>query len=86
MLSSITGGHNMTLNEKVQSLVDAKKFDEAITLLARVNHPRAIERMKQIEIQRAAYKRIAQRNASISMVIAFFACAASLAICSLLNM
>lgn len=75
----------MTLNERVQNLVNAKRFDEAITLLAGVNHPRAIERMKQIEIQRAAYKRLAQRNASIGMVIAFFACAGSLIICSLLN-
>jgi hypothetical protein len=62
------------LKEKVQSLVDAKKFDEAITLLGNVDNPHATHWIHRIEAMRTAHFRQAQWRSGWFMVAAFFAC------------
>ena len=76
----------MKLKEKVQSLIDSHQYDEAITLLGNVDSPHATDWVRRIEAMRTAHFRKAQWQSGWFMAAAFFTCAASLVICSLLNM
>lgn len=65
------------LSDKVQSLLNAHQYDEAITLLAGVDSPRATDWIHRIEAQRAAYVRQSQRNATTWLLLSIFGCIAA---------
>ncbi len=75
----------MKLTEKVQGLIDAKKYDEAITILAAIDSPKATDWIHRIEALRTVHITKSRQRVVLNMFIMFFACGASLVICSLLN-
>lgn len=65
------------LSDKIQSLVDAKQFDEAIGLLAGIDSTKATDWILRIEAQRAAYVRQAQRQSTKWLLLSIFGCIAA---------
>lgn len=70
----------MKLSDRVKSLVDAKKYDDAIELLASVNNPKATDWIKRIEALQGLQKKKDQQRAGQVMVWIFFACILSCAV------
>lgn len=65
------------LSDTIKRLVKQHQFDEALTLLGQVNSPQATDWIIRIEAQRAAYKRMETRKATIGFLLMLFACMAS---------
>lgn len=65
------------LSDKVQSLLNAHQYDEAITLLAGVDNPRATDWIRRIEAKRAAYVRQSQRQSTKWLLLSIFGCIAA---------
>jgi hypothetical protein len=65
------------LSDKVKNLINAHQYDEAITLLATKDSPRATDWIRRIEAQRAAYVRQSQRQSTKWLLLSVFGCIAA---------
>ena len=65
------------LTDKVQSLIDARQFDEAINMLAGIDSPKATDWIRRIEAQRAVHMRQSQRAATTWLLMSIFGCIAA---------
>jgi hypothetical protein len=64
----------MKLSDRVQSLIDAHKYDEAITLLANIDSPKATDWIRRIEAQRTVYQTKSKQQAAMWIVGTLFFC------------
>lgn len=67
----------MKLSNQVQSLVDAKKYNEAIELLGSVNSPKATDWIHRIEAMQRVHLHKQSTQITCFMVIALFGCIAA---------
>lgn len=63
--------------DRAKKLIDAKQYDKALEVLAHIDHPRAIDWIKRVEILQATHNKQAAKKASSTVAMALLACALS---------
>lgn len=62
---------------RAKKLIDAKQYDKALEVLAHIDHPRATDWIKRVEILQASHNKQAAKKASSTVLVALLACTLS---------